>query len=92
VPWLDKEFDLNGTLYLDVNSYQMLGSFTRLNRVPPDGLQEYFTDARFREVVPGVPVIDSWELVNRFRSENRPRFVQRGRRIEIIWKDSTRTR
>jgi hypothetical protein len=92
VPWLDKEFDLNGTLYLEVDSYQMVGSFTRLNRVPPGDLQEYFTDARFREIVPGVPVIDSWELVNRFRSDSRPRFVQRGRMIGIIWKDSIKTR
>jgi hypothetical protein len=38
-----------------------------------------------KEVLPGVPILDSWELVNRFRG-SRPRFVQRGRVIGVLWK------
>jgi hypothetical protein len=92
VPWLDKELDLNGTLYLSVDGYQMLGSFTRLNHIRPDwkrnGLEEYYVDAAFKEVVPGVPVLDWMELVNR-RRINPPRFIKRSHAIEIEWKDST---
>ena len=94
VPWLDREVDLNGTLYLRVDGYQMVGSFTRLNRITPrlerGGLVEYYNEVRFKEVVPGVPIVDSWELVNRFRPDSRPRFVQRGRVISIDWKSPGR--
>ena len=89
VPWLDQEIDLNGTLYLKVDGYQIVGSFTRTNRITTGmdraGLEEYFVESRFKEVVPGVPIIDTWALTNRFRG-NRPRFVQRGRVIGIDWK------
>jgi hypothetical protein len=89
VPWLDRELDLKGTLYLKLNGYQIVGSFTRLNRLSPgmerSGLEEYFTEARFKEILPGVPIVDTWELVNRYRG-TRPRFAQRGRVIDIIWK------
>jgi hypothetical protein len=89
VPWLDREIDLSGTFYLKADGYQLVGSFTRLNRRTPamerDGLEEYFVEARFREIVPGVPITDTWELTNRFRN-NRPRFIQRGRVISIDWK------
>jgi hypothetical protein len=94
VPWLDREVDLNGTLYLRVDGYQIVGSFTRLNRISPGlgrgGLVEYYNEVRFKEVVPGVPIVDSWELVNRFRPDSRPRFVQRGRVISIDWKNLER--
>jgi hypothetical protein len=96
VPWLDQEVDLSGTLYLEVDGYQIFGSFTRLSRIPPlderAGLVEYYNEDRFTEIVPGVPVVASWELVNRYRQANRPRFVQRGRMIGIVWKDSTTSR
>jgi hypothetical protein len=94
VPWLDREIDLNGTLYLKVDGYQMVGSFTRLNRITKGlergGLVEYYNEVRFKEVVPGVPIVDSWELVNRFRPDSRPRFVQRGRVISIDWQNPGR--
>jgi hypothetical protein len=93
VPRLNQEVDLSGSLYLTVGGYHLVASFTRLNRMPAAqaraGLEEYFNDARYTEVVPGVPVIESWELVNRYRADSRPRFVQRGRRIAVVWKDST---
>ena len=95
VPWLDKELDLNGTLYLSVDGYQMLGSFTRLNHIRPDwkrnGLEEYFVDAAFKEIVPGVPVLDWMELTNR-RRINPPRFIKQSHAIAIEWKDSTTAR
>lgn len=95
VPWLDQDYDLNGTLYLKVDGYQLVGTFSRLNRISPrmrrNGLEEYFHEARFTEIVPGVPLIQSWELVNRYRSDDRPHFVQRGRVIGVEWKDSTRS-
>jgi hypothetical protein len=92
VPWLDREFDLTGTLYLRLDGYQIVGSFTRINRVTPGmqrgGVEEYFVEARFKEVVPGIPVVDWTELTNRYKA-GRPSFVQRSRTIAIAWKDST---
>jgi hypothetical protein len=94
VPWLDREFDLYGTLYLRVDGYQMVGSFTRLNRLRPEGYragyQEYFVEARFKEIVPGIPITDSWELVNRHGT--RPSVVQRSRVIGVKWLDSSTVR
>jgi hypothetical protein len=95
VPWLDREYDIMGTLYLKLDGYQMVGSFTRLNRLRPQGyragLEEYFVESRFREIVPGIPLLDWYQLTNRYRT-NRPSFVQRGRLIGIEWKDSTGVR
>ena len=89
VPWLDREYDLSGTLYLKVDGYQMVGSFTRLNHLSPQatraGLAEYFVEARFREVVPGIPVLDWMQLTNRWRT-NRPGVSVRSRVIGIDWK------
>jgi hypothetical protein len=96
VPWLDHEYDLNGTLYLKLDGYQLVGTFTRLNHLRPEtnraGLDEYFVDARFKEVVPGIPIADRWELVNRYKDDRRPSFAVRSRVIGVEWKDSTAIR
>jgi hypothetical protein len=34
VPWLDKELDLEGSIYLRVDGYQLVGLHTKLNRIP----------------------------------------------------------
>lgn len=92
VPWLDREYDLTGTLYLKVDGYQMVGSFTRLNHLRPEavraGYTEYFVEARFKEIVPGVPVLDWMQLTNRMKA-NRPAVAVRSRVIGVEWKDST---
>ena len=89
VPWLDREYDLNGTLYLRVDDYQIVGSFTRLNHLSPQatraGLAEYFVEARFKEIVPGVPILDWMQLTNRWKT-NKPGVSVRSRVIGIDWK------
>jgi hypothetical protein len=96
VPWLDREYDITGTLYLKVDGYQIAGAFTRLNHLRPEayraGLDEYFVDARFREIVPGIPILDRWDMTNRPKSATRPSIVERSRVLEILWKDSTEVR
>ncbi|HYC53239.1 MAG TPA: carboxypeptidase regulatory-like domain-containing protein [Gemmatimonadaceae bacterium] len=91
VPWLDKEVDIEGTLYLRVEDYQLVGSITRLNRIPAQfrrsGLQDYTVRARFAEIVDGVPVLDKWELTNRYR-QPRSAFVEIGQVFNVRWTDS----
>ena len=91
VPWLAKEVDLEGSLYLRVNGYQLVGMVTRLNRMPREfrRLDGYATRARFDELVPGVPVLAEWELTNTFRGARVPTVVETGRTMRIIWLDST---
>jgi hypothetical protein len=95
VAWLDKEVDIEGTLYLRVDDYQLVGSVTSLNRIPAQfrraGLQEYTVRARFSEIVTGVPVLDQWEVTNRFRSPKLPQ-VEIGQVFNIRWTDSTAVR
>lgn len=52
------------------------------------GLQEYTVRARFSEIETGVPVLDQWELLNRFRSP-KLNFVEIGQVFNIQWTDST---
>jgi len=89
VPWLAREVDLLGSIYLRADGYQLVGLFTKLNRTPPQNraLREYSVRARFREIVSGVPVLAEWELTNTFRN-SRPPFVQTGRVTEVKWVDS----
>jgi hypothetical protein len=91
VPWLNKEVDIKGTLYLRVQDYQLVGSVTKLNRIPAQfrrsGLHDYAVRARFAEVVDGVPVLDKWELTNTFNGARRP-FVEIGQVFNIQWTDT----
>jgi hypothetical protein len=96
VPWLDKEYDINGTLYLKADGYQIVRAFTRLNHLRPEGyragLEEYFVDAWFREIVPGIPILDRWDTANRPKNPSRPSIVERSRVLEVLWKDSSGVR
>jgi len=90
VPWLDKEVDLKGTIYLRVDSYQLVAVVARTNRMPSDSrhIADYTHQTRFKEVVPGVPVMFAWELRNVFRNGSPP-IVQTGKVFEIRWAGST---
>jgi hypothetical protein len=94
VPWLDKEVDIKGSLYLKVDGYQIVGTVTMLNRIPSQfrraGLQELSVRARFTEFVSGIPVLDEWMLTNRFRAPRLP-FVEVGQVLNVRWTDSTTT-
>lgn len=95
VPWLAKQADIEGSMFLAVGTYQLVGTITRLNRIPAQfrrtGLRDFTVTARFAELVPGVPVLFSWELVNGFRPPN-PAFVETGEVTGIKWRDSTEAR
>lgn len=88
VAWLAKEVDLEGSLYLRVADYQLVGLVTRLNRTPPQNraLLEYSVRAEFTELLSGVPVLAAWVLTNTFRS-GAPSFVQVGRVTDVRWDD-----
>jgi hypothetical protein len=90
VPWLDKEVDIKGTIYLRVDGYQIVALVARTNRLPRDArhIADYTHQTRFKEVVPGVPVMFEWELRNVFRNGSPP-FVQTGKVFDIRWTDGT---
>jgi hypothetical protein len=89
VPWLAKEIDLLGSVYLRADDYMLVGMVTRLNRIPArsPSIREYYTRARFSEIVSGVPVLAEWELTNIFHN-NRPPFVYAGKVTGVKWLDS----
>jgi hypothetical protein len=93
VPWLDKEVDIKGTIYLRVDGYQLVALVARTNRMPADSrhIADYTHQTRFKEVVPGIPVMFEWELRNVFRNGSPP-FVQTGKVFDIRWTDSTRVK
>ena len=88
VPWLAKELDLEGSIYLRVDGYQLVGLYTKLNRIPPTNrlLREYSNRTWFIELVSGVSVIDEHVLIN-VRRDNLPAMVQTGKIIGIRWLD-----
>ena len=93
VSWLDKEVDIKGTIYLRVDDYQLVALVARTNRLPSDSrhIADYTHQTRFKEVVPGIPVMFEWELRNVFRNGSPP-FVQTGKVFDIRWTDSTRVK
>lgn len=88
VPWLDKDVDIEGSLYLRVDGYQLIGMVMKLNKVPSQfirsGLQEVNVRARFQEFVEGIPVLSEWELTNKFRGAV-PARVELGQVIGLKW-------
>ena len=80
-----------GTIYLRVDNYQLVGLVARTDRQPGDSrhIADYTDQTRFREVAPGVPVMFEWELRNVFRNGSPP-FVQTDKVYDIRWTDSTR--
>jgi hypothetical protein len=93
VPWLAREVDFEGSLYLRVDGYQLVGMVTRLNRIPAQfrALQGYATRARFDELVSGVPMLAEWELTNTFHGSRVPVVVETGRVTGVRWLDSPKT-
>ena len=88
VPWLAREVDLEGSIFVGVDGYQLVGMITRLNRMPREWertLQGYGTRARFDELVSGVPVLADFEITNTFRDSPVPTVVQRSRVIGVRW-------
>jgi hypothetical protein len=87
VPWLAKEVDLEGSIYLRVDGYRLVGMDTRLNRIPREfsALQGYATRARFEELVSGVPMLAEWELTNTFRGAPKPVVVETGKVTGVRW-------
>jgi hypothetical protein len=94
VPWLDKDTDIKGTIYLRVADYQLVGTTTTLNRIPShfwgaNGLEELTVHARFAEIVSGIPTLDEWVLIRRYRRNTR---VETGQVFRLEWLDSTRAK
>jgi hypothetical protein len=90
VPWLAKEADILGSMFLKVGTYELVGTITKLNRIPGqfrrDGLREFTVTARFADLVPGVPVMFHWETLNLFRPPTSAR-VETGEVTGIRWPD-----
>ena len=89
VPWLAREIDLLGSIYLRLDGYRLVGVLTRLNGIPsrfPE-VREYFARARFDEIVSGVPVLAEWELTNLFNN-GRPPYLYAGKVTGVRWLDS----
>ncbi|MDF1501411.1 carboxypeptidase regulatory-like domain-containing protein [Roseisolibacter sp. H3M3-2] len=87
VPWLAREVDLEGSIYVRAADFRLVGMETRLNRIPPEfrGLRGYATRARFDELGAGVPVLAEWELTNTFRDADGPVVVETGRVTGVRW-------
>jgi hypothetical protein len=87
-PWLDRSVDIRGSLYLRVDGYQLVGSVTSLNRIPPSvkrgGVEDVTVRAKFTEIVAGIPVLDEWEFVSRYRRGNEPR-IEIGQVFNLKW-------
>jgi hypothetical protein len=90
VPWLDKEVDIEGTMYLRADGYQLVSVVARLNRLHRQGrhIREYSHRTRFREIEPGIPALFAWEGVNVFHDAKARPVVHTGRVVAIRW-DST---
>lgn len=95
VPWLDKEVDIEGTMYLRADGYQLVATITKLNKVPGQfrrsGLEEVTVRARFSEIATGVAVLDEWEMTTRYRYPQ-PSRVEMGQVFSFRWTDSTLTK
>jgi hypothetical protein len=87
VPWLAKDVDLTGSLYVRVNDYRLVGMTTQLNRIPRDfsNLTSYGARARFDELVPGIPILAELEQSNTFRGSRQPTVVATGRKTGVLW-------
>ena len=88
VAWLAREVDFEGSIFVRVDGYQLVGMITRLNRMPNEWrrtFQGYGTLARFQELVSGVPVLLEFEITNTFRNSPMPVVVQRSRVIGVRW-------
>jgi hypothetical protein len=87
-PWLNKQVDIRGSLFLKLDGYQLVGSITSLNRIPPSvkrgGVEDVTVRAKFTEIVSGIPVLDEWEFVSRYQRGNEPR-IEIGQVFNLKW-------
>ena len=90
VPWLNKDVDIAGSIYLRTFGYQLVAIVMRLNRIPSQfaGIRESSVRARFTEFVTGVPVLSDWELTNTFRNKSMAPRVEIGQVVDLRWLDS----
>lgn len=93
IPRIAKDVDLEGSLYLRLDDYRLIGMVTRLNRIPSDfpNVVGYASRARFKELVSGIPLIAEVELTNTFRNSPVPMVVATGRVTEVRWMDPPRS-
>jgi hypothetical protein len=89
IPRLAKDADLEGSVYLRVDDYRLVGMVTRLNRIPREfpSLVAYASRARFKELVSGIPIIAEIEQTNTFRNSPAPMVVATGRLTGVRWVD-----
>jgi hypothetical protein len=91
-PKLSRDPDVKGSVYLKADGYQLVGSVTKLTRIPPSlkrgGLEDVTVSAKFTELVPGIPVLDEWEFVSGYGKRRSPG-IERGQVFNIKWLDST---
>ena len=88
VPWLAREVDFEGSIYVRVDGYALVGMETRLNRMPGEWARTvvgYGTRSHYQELVSGVPVIADWEITNTFRGSSTPTVNQRSRVLGVRW-------
>jgi hypothetical protein len=89
VPWLEKETDISGSIYLRVEDYQLVSTVTVLNKMPSmfrsSGMQTLAVTAKFSEIVPGIPVLDEWVLESRYRGPRQPPSVELGQIMSVVF-------
>lgn len=88
VPWLAREADFEGSIFVRADGYQLVGLVTRLNRIPQEwgsSIRGYGQRARFEELVSGVPVLAEFEVTNTFRGSAIPVVTRRSRVIGVRW-------
>lgn len=88
VPWLAREVDFEGSIFVRVDGYQLVGIDTRLNRMPKEwdrSFVGYGTRATYQELVGGVPVVAEFDITNTFRGSPAPVVIQRSRVIGVRW-------
>jgi hypothetical protein len=90
VPWLNKDVDITGSIYLRVDGYQLVALALKLNRIPSQfrGLREFSVRARFTEFITGVPVLSDWELTNTFRTAGMSPRIEIGQVVDLRWLDT----
>ena len=85
---IGRDVDIEGTMFLRVDTYELVETITKLNRTPPQfrrsGLQEHSVRVRFGEIVNGITVLEEWDLTNRYRPP-RATFGERGQVFNIVW-------
>jgi hypothetical protein len=88
VPWLAREADFEGSIFVRVDGYQLVGLVTRLNRIPKEWassrIRGYGQRARFEELVSGVPILAEFEITNTFPG-SAPAVNRRSRVIGVRW-------